>query len=104
MTLQRSFSVAPTMLPMDVDGRMKEDISYTVTRIYVGTLQDTTPPQISGKIQLLSAVDQTIAGVGDAYKVLHDDFNPPIGYFALTSTGPVPGQEPATEQVGAATF
>ena len=100
MTLQRSFSVAPTMLPVGMDGRMEQDISYRVTRIYVGTLEDTTPPQISGKIQLLSSVNTKLAGVGDAYDVLCDDFNPPIGYFALTSTGPVPGEGTPTGEVG----
>ena len=47
---------------------------------------------INGKIALLSAVDQQLVGQKDAYEVLGG--NPPIGYFALISTGPPPGQPP----------
>ena len=90
MTLQRSFSVSPTTLPSSLQGKMQNDISYSVTRIFVGTLEDSMI--INGKIALLSAVDQQLVGQKDAYEVLGG--TPPIGYFALISTGPPPGQPP----------
>ena len=91
MTVQRTFSNSPSVLPPGDAGQMSKDISYTVTRVYIGSVDDASSGVkiVEGKMDffkdspddgdVLAAVDQAQPWKGEVLQ--HEDA--PIGYFIL---------------------
>lgn len=90
MTVQRTFSNSPSVLPPGSEGQMKDDLAYTVTRTYIGSVDDASDGVkiVEGKMDFFSE-----AGADEDTQIV-DNAQPwkgevlqhaaaPIGYFVL---------------------
>ena len=76
MTLQRSFSTDPSIMPMTTGARpMSAPISYKVTRVYTGSVDASSAKVVEGKMAFFD-------GDGDVSWALDAS---PIGFFVLAA-------------------
>jgi hypothetical protein len=91
MTLSRSFSAPSATLGQGMRGRMADDVTYTVTRVYEGAVDAQSAGGVgvvTGRIDMVSEEDVASWATADATSIaaLHAFANvqtPAIGYFVL---------------------
>jgi len=109
MVLQRTFSSDPTVMPMTMKGfPMKAPLVYTVTRVYLGSVDHASsgPNLVAGKLALFDDEETTPAPADewDARFTRWEDevfglMASPIGYFTIAGN-----VQPDEEEDGIAVF